>query len=482
MPGSRIAQTVAAMNRGVPVIAGGRLPDVNGRSGAPDALVRCFHGYLPVEIKGHKTLTSPRPGKSKSGVAVSTLADPVDWRDIAGFKADADKRRRDGMQLAHYTRMLQELGHHAGAGDPELLVGGVVGTTDLGELLGDPLGIVWHRLADPLDATGSMLNRYDDEFGFRLQVAAAARRGDELVRPLRIGECNECPWLEHCAQVAGPDDASFALLTGHLNDREWRHLYATAGDGHTLSVAQLAAVDVDGCAADFRAQSIGTRDPRARLASAVRRASMTLSGTDFEPVGGKWPVIPSADVEVDFDIEWDLDNRIYQWGLRIREAQDDSTARYEPIVSFDLLDERTEEALADVFARRLNALKEVARQEGKSLRAFHWHHVEVSLTRKFEAAAAALDGVTCDLYTWFNANFFARQSSSIKNVAPLFGFHWAVDDAGGRLSQLKIAQARGNGPDAEEARDWCLRYNESDVAAQAAIRDGLRARLVQTPG
>ncbi|MCB0927204.1 MAG: ribonuclease H-like domain-containing protein [Mycobacterium sp.] len=479
-PQVAIAQTVAAMNRGVPVIAAGRLPDVNGRSGAPDALVRCFHGYLPVEIKGHKTLTSPRPGKSKSGVAVSTLADPVDRRDIAGFKADADKRRRDGMQLAHYTRMLQELGHHAGAGDPELLVGGVVGTTDLGELLGDPLGIVWHRLADPLDATGSMLDRYDDEFGFRLQVAAAARRGDELVRPLRIGECNECPWLEHCAQVAGPDDASFALLTGHLNDREWRHLYATAGDGHTLSVAQLAAVEVDGCAADFRAQSIGTRDPRARLGNAVRRASMTLSGTDFEPVGGKWPVIPSADVEVDFDIEWDLDNRIYQWGLRIRDGHDDATARYQPVMSFAPLDDAAEAALADEMADRLTRLRADADRDGKSLKVFHWSPVELTQSARFPRVAAALSGVSVDLMAWFNREFFARGSSSIKAVAPLLGFDWGTEDAGGLTSQLRIEEARGTGPAAEAARAWCLRYNEDDVAAQAAIRDGLR-RLGDAP-
>lgn len=38
----------------------------------------------------------------------------------------------------------------------------------------------------------------------------------------------------------------------------------------------------------------------------------------------------------------------------------------------------------------------------------------------------------------------------------------------------KIETARGEGPDALEARQWCLRYNESDVAAQAAIRDGIR--------
>ena len=63
--------------------------------------------------------------------------------------------------------------------------------------------------------------------------------------------------------------------------------------------------------------------------------------------------------------------------------------------------------------------------------------------------------------------------ASIKAVAQFFGFTWAVDDPGGRLSQAKIEVARGDGPEAREARQWCLDYNESDVAAQAVIRDGI---------
>lgn len=106
---------------------------------------------------------------------------------------------------------------------------------------------------------------------------------------------------------------------------------------------------------------------------------------------------------------------------------------------------------------------------------YHWHHVEVSMSRKFACMTAALDGVTLDLRTWFNSAFRVRREASVKHVAQLFGFVWSVDDPGGRVSQDKIEIARGDGPDVAEARRWCLRYNESDVAAQAAIRDGLRA-------
>ena len=46
----------------------------------------------------------------------------------------------------------------------------------------------------------------------------------------------------------------------------------------------------------------------------------------------------------------------------------------------------------------------------------------------------------------------------------------------------KIEIARGTGADARDARQWCLDYNESDVAAQAAIRDGIRALYGHTQG
>jgi len=125
-------------------------------------------------------------------------------------------------------------------------------------------------------------------------------------------------------------------------------------------------------------------------------------------------------------------------------------------------------------------LRTEAERTGRTLAVYHWHHVEVTMTRKFDCVAAALDGVTVDLLSWFTQTFIVRTEASIKVVAQLFGFTWAVGDPGGRLSQEKIEIARGIGTAAQEARQWCLSYNESDVAAQAAIRDGVR--MTFSPG
>lgn len=475
-------RTVEAMNNRLAVIIGGRLPRINGRDGAPDVLIRHLDGYLPVDIKNHKTLRpskNPDDPKTQSRVEVSTLAAP-DQRELRrGYTNKGGRWRDDVMQLAHYTRMLQELGFHSGPN-----VGGIIGTSDCTPLLDDCRGITWYDLdTDEVETYSasalhhrkkrSALQRYDHEFAFRIKVADAARTGVELVRPYRIGECDTCEWFVYCTTVAGAHDASFAIETGHLNVREWQYLYRNCGQDGTLSVTQLSGVDPVAHRTGFAEQSVGTQKPDARLTNIIKRAEMTARGVDFEPYGSP-PQVPCADIEVDFDIEWDTAGRIYQWGLRIRDGQDDATARYEPIVSFEPLDEAAEAALAEQFAERIFGLRSQAEQQGKSLRIFHWHHPEVSRTKKFAAVRAALDGLTKDLLDWFNVNYFARTSSSIKDVAVLFGFTWSVDDAGGQASMRMIDVARGTGPEAEEARQWCLRYNESDVAAQAAIRDGLR--------
>jgi len=480
-----IASTREAMRAGVDVIVNGRLPSINGRSGAPDVLVRSGRGYLPVDIKGHQTLSkmseSPNP---RSSVEVSRLVDPIARGVHVGQSNKGGHWRDDVIQLAHYTRMLQDLGMHAG--DDEL-VGGIIGTTDFEPILGDPYGIVWFDLTHAdwqtysASATGnrtkrSPLERYDHEFAFRHKVAEAARRGDELVVPYRIPDCASCLWFDHCAGVVGEDDASFNITIGNLNVREWQYLYPATG---RLTIGELAELDVEALAEGFTTQSAGTQSPEKRLSNVVRRARMVRDDIDIEPLSGhEWAAPPSADVEIDFDIEWDYDGRIYQWGLRIRDDQDDATARYVPdLVTFDELDEDAEAALADRFADALAAAINEADVLGRTWAIFHWSDPEVSRTAKFTRIAQLLDNPRRhDLYQWFQRHYFGREGSSLKPVATALGFTWSVEDAGGLYSMEQIEVARGTGPEADRAREWCLGYNESDVAAQAAIRDALADR------
>lgn len=483
-----IAATVAALESSVPLVLGGWLPDdlTGRRTGRPDILLHVDGGYLPADVKHHKTI---QPAK-KATKRVSSLARPAHWWDAPGVTASAH-HYEDSLQLAHYTRMLKACGFHPG---DDRLLGAILGTSLLAASGHEPEHIlVWHDLTTPSRPTfsrsrgrvlRSVLECYDHEFDFRVRVAETASRitgsaadPEPLVVPIGQRECVDCPYLPWCSDIMGSDDASVDITRDRLDIREWlalRHM----GIATTAALAELQPDDPEFFELYYPEVTVHSRDQALqRLQRAVRQARMICEGLDFEPIAVAAVHVPVADIEIDFDIEWDKSGRIYQWGLRIRDGHDDATARYTPIISFEPLDDELELDLAARAAAVIAGLREQARQAGRSIAVYHWHHVEVSKTRKFASVRAALDGVTLDLWAWFTATFHVRGDASIKAVAQFFGFAWAVDDPGGRVSQDKIEIARAGGADAADARQWCLRYNESDVAAQAAIRDGVRAML-----
>jgi predicted RecB family nuclease len=485
-----VAATLQALQSGAPLVLGGWLPDdaAGGRTGRPDILVRVGGGYLPADVKHHKTVEAAK----KATKLVSSLTEPGLCWEAPGLTASGH-HFEDSLQLAHYTRMLQACGLHPGE---DQLAGAILGTSLVALPGAEPAPVfVWHDLTRPSRPTfsrsrgkvfRSVLQRYDHEHAFRLKVAATAARitgsaedPDPLVTPIGQAECGQCPYEVWCAEQMGPQDPSAAITRGRLDTREWRTL-RDLGISTTAALADLDPDD-DGFFDDYYPEVTqhSRKQARKRLHAAVRQARMIRDGIDFHPIADGPVEVPHADIEIDFDIEWDTDGRIYLWGLRIRDGQDDGTARYEPVLSFDPLDDAGELDLAERVAARIGELRAEAERTGRTIAVYHWHHVEVSMTRRFDGVAAALQGLTLDLRSWFLATFHVRGEASIKAVAQWFGFDWAVDDPGGRVSQEKVAIARGGGVEAADARQWCLRYNESDVAAQAAIRDGLRAMLTE---
>lgn len=198
---ANIERTVAAMRSGAPLIVNGRLPRAGAMVGAPDVLVRLGEGYVPVDVKLHGT----RRNTSRGSLWVSSLTDPcVRWQ-ATGLSDAGASVTGDGFQLAHYTRMLQQLGFHAG---DDYLVGGIIGQSAYTDLGGDPWLVLWYDLGTPRKNTysasaesgrakRSLLERYDHEFAFRVTVAEAAKAGGELVRPFHVSECGWCVWEEY---------------------------------------------------------------------------------------------------------------------------------------------------------------------------------------------------------------------------------------------------------------------------------------------
>ena len=484
-----IESTVAAMDAGVEVILGGWLPDdfEGGRAGRPDILVR--HSveagdahYLAGDVKGHKTTAL----RSRGMLRFSRMAAPQVILEQPGYAPQITSRLDDFLQLAHYWRMLQACGRTPPGVDP---TGFIIGTDTLSDL--DPLApvLVWHDLTAPRFETYSRsrgktkrtaLERYDHEHGFRMQIAqvAASRTGAltdpaPLVEPIFSEECDSCPWFDYCLDVTGVDTASARIKAGRLSIREWKALAALG----VSTIDDLAGLDVNDPTFQDRylPEVTHVKDPIDRVSVAVRRAGMLSEGVVLERTTVGPIVVPRADVEVDFDIEWDTDDRVYLWGALVRRG--DEPPSYMSTVSWDQLDQPSERELASRFVRWLRDLIQKSTEQGQSLLVYHYSHPEPGyLTRLLgEYEVADLLAHFVDLLPIIRDNFFGLEGLGIKKVAPAFGFTWRDEDPGGLQSQLWLQEARNPSDEqaADAARKRILNYNEDDVRATLAIRNEL---------
>jgi predicted RecB family nuclease len=410
------------------------------------------------------------------------------------------------MQLAHYTRMLQACGRHAG---DALLVGAIIGTAEPSLTPDTPAEwvLTWHDLTDPVVMTysrrhgkvkRSLLERYDHEHDFRIKVAHRALEivgtpadPPPLVTPIGQPECDSCPYEAPCARVL-EDDPSAAITIGRLDVREWLTLRSMG----ITSTLELAELDLDDATffANYTAE-VTQHSPEAarkRLAMAVRRAVMICDGIELWPNDDAPTGVPSADVEIDLDIESDNNNRVYMWGARVRRGADEATAVYVPdFTVWEPMTEESEYVLAQRLTDWLRHQCATATADGESLRVFHWSHPEWSNLKRILGThavrdligdrdsadpAARSEGVFTDLEAVLKNRFTSLQGTGIKTVAPLFDFHWRVADPGGAISMtyLSTVQTSADKAEVNAAREWLLSCNEDDNRAMAAIRDGMR--------
>ena len=164
---------------------------------------------------------------------------------ISGHGLRIGSRAADLLQLAHYHRMLEACGFAA-----EHALGAVIGTDDLFDApvlaWADLDRAAWCAPSPAASPEGwrlrSLLERYDYEHAFRIEIAAVAQQqtGDPtttrrlLVRPIVNTECGRCQWWEHCRPQLDPDDVSLRIDKGPLDMREIatlrRHGIATITD------------------------------------------------------------------------------------------------------------------------------------------------------------------------------------------------------------------------------------------------------------
>lgn len=511
------AATLLAMQGAAPLILNARLRDEAGRRiGKPDLLVGCQGGgFYPVDIKWHMALDVAKPDAKGPGVPVSPLSHPT----LEAAVEDAGVTRRlleeDVLQLAHYRRMLEA----AGMAAVDARWAGIIGAERQ---------VVWHDLDAPMWRTASAtqttklrstMERYDFEFGFRLDIIAVAQQHvadpavNLLVVPVRCAECPTCPWNPYCRSILEkpPGDVSLLPRVG------WRQWKAHRDRGVTTQ-AELASLDtrtaqlvaakldiagllekveafepavplsalkgvwlkpselrrltavglatcgdllaLDRATARYSGAGIGTLPDQIDLA----RAALGPDGV-YRKRGVDEIVVPRADIEVDVDME-NIELGVYLWGNLVTRYDSTSTScAYLPFVTWEPLAPEVEAANSLAFWRWLMQLRDEAHANRLTFAAYCWNAAaENQQLRRLGRAADIAEEVEAfiasddwvDLLKVWDTQVITGGPSGLKVVAPLVGVRWRVDDPGGGESMVRYDVAVGSG-DSEE-RDAAQRW------------------------
>jgi predicted RecB family nuclease len=189
--------------------------------------------------------------------------------------------------------------------------------------------------------------------------------------------------------------------------------------------------------------------------------------------------VPRGDIEIDIDME-NVADGTYLWGVLLteRDVGGPSAAHYLPFVSWNpsVLDGEL-----DAFVRFwdwLRGQRAAAAASGRVLCAYCYSKAaengeRLGLEEEVEAFIGSDHWI--DLYEVFRDQLVTGNRIGLKMVAPLAGFCWRGDDAGGGQAMVRFAEAVSDCDDAirSEARRWILEYNGDDVRATAALRNWL---------
>lgn len=438
---ARARDTLEACRRGVDRIWGAILPVERdtGRRGRVEILFRDTErgGYIPVIVVNHK-VTDPGSGATTSGL--------FDWAPAVDPTRKVRGQRRDQMRVAQAYRMLER----HGLASPARLGGAIGYGADC---------VLVHDLS-------TILDDYDERFVDRIAVA----RGERETVPSLIGECRSCPWWPRCrAQLTESRDVSL-VAPGSRAD-------ILRGCG-VRTIDELAA---------------WTGDPpeewsQGSFEDTVIIAKAWLTGAPLVRRHAKVHVT-RADVEVDVDMESYQEHGAYLWGTLLNTA---GVSVYRPFVSWDPVPTDDEARSFAEFWTWLMAERDAAAASGKTFAAYCYSRAAedkwlLDSARRFagmpnvptEAQVRAfIDGPQwVDIYQAISDQFVCPNGKGLKKIAPVAGFEWRDEDAGGEASMGWYREAVGYDGEPDPAqRRRLLEYNEDDVIATRVLREWMTER------
>lgn len=468
---------LAAMDDGARIIVGGLLPpDTAGRrTGRADLLVRTPQGYLPGLVRMSGQLDQRRD-KTTADLAPLTSLDQV--RPAPGWAFRWHHRWRALLPLAHLYRMLQALGR-ADSAPQAILVGTdrVPGLDRVAVRLDLDLPNLPPMAGHPDDTGRSPLERYDLEFGRRLELSERGVAGSGAPLPVLRQECRWCGWQAACLDRLDPEDLSLSITKSPLDPHE----IGVLRECGVFTISDLAEADLEPLLERFLPQVGHRAGAETRLRLAHHRCRLLHRGVELERVTTGPIDLPGAELEIDIDVETSADDRVYLWGFWINDAATGESG-YHQLSRFERLDDHTETALA---TQALSWLRD--RIADRDARVYHYSDYEIQRIRRLaerhhtpalEWATSFADRNFVDLYLIMRRHFFGAHGLGLKAVASTAaGFSWRDPEPGGlnSLQWFTDAIAAPTTAQREQARQRVLAYNEDDVRATAALRAWLRS-------
>ncbi len=490
--------------------------------------------YLPVDVKHHKTLDR-KSKEDAAGVITSELAALFVGPSEPNSELVARWRRDDLLQLAHYQRMLEASGRASRLGR----WAGIVGREErvVWYDLDHPQWHPTAYIGEPPERLLSTMEVYDLEFAHRLSVidAAVTHLTDPtsplLAEPIAVPDCDGCGWQDWCfQQMEASGDVS--LLPGMSPEKRLKCLARGVTNMEDLAsldsrTARLIAAGVD---LQYLAENAQVVEPSIPVTDLLTRRSQqaerlmaegicTVADVgDIDPLtatfgdagigdlpqqidnararigpspayrrrGVDQVIVPRADIEVDVDME-NVNDGCYLWGalLNVRDRSGAVATEYLPFVSWNPDTAAGEIDAFLSFWEWFTELRTEAAMNDASFRAYCFSQgaengqlrrlaARCGLEKQVEAFIGSVEWV--DLLPMVRDQVITGlPSMGLKTVAPLTGFSWRGDDAGGDSAMVRYIETT-TGEDAalrSEARQWILDYNEDDVRATAALREWL---------
>jgi predicted RecB family nuclease len=484
------------MREGAELILRPRLANdlIGKRRATVHALVRVGRveerfAYAPIVIKNNEILETAATRRILEASLERIAPSDATYTDGVGPRSTLTVTR-NGIVLAHATRVLDALGH----GDPS----GRVAMIDRHRR------VWWFDLASD-NYPRFNLTTYDLLYSQRLAILNAhdewvQTHGDFPTSPYWHRECLDCPYSSHCeAQLETVDDVSLTRFTT-LEQQIMLHEH---GVGTRAQLARLdpsrahhARSKVLIAHADFeREDHLGRAIDK--LDELIYRARASVRRSSLRRLAPEQTGCPVADVEVDIDME-SYDDATYLWGasVALNGHVEGVEAGYRSFVEWVELDADSEARIFRDFWTWLSEIRGRCHDQGRTFAAYcFWAQAEDGAMNR--AVAEPIEGGptsddlqsfrTCSPPEWVDLHHEAKRQIQtegplgLKQLAGFADFHWRDVNPSGEASMLWYEVANGDDEAAMLSRRRILEYNEDDCRATKALRDWLNGPARDLP-